>query len=352
MKTIRKEKVIIIPGSDFTEDRFLSEFKNSKYRYFLKVFSEKYSVDILSSQIDKRRNVMGIDIIPWNWSYNKEDSYLKLLPNHFFASGSLVNIVRKENPQLLIVFDAYHRGFLVSLVGNLTKTPVIVKKLVSSGGFLNNIVYILCSRFVCVSEDVVLDTFGEFRDKVSVNYSWIEYSEDNYSSESYNESFVVGYLGRFEKVKGTDRFIELVGEEFESDVSFKIAGYQDYMLDEIERLDEKGELDYLGRLSRDEVFSFLSSLDLLIIPSRSEGLCRVAIESLFVDTPVVAWDISIFRGVIKDDFLVSSIEELKKKVEELSEVEKVDLSWFDKEEYMGKNTMKEFMKICEEVMRE
>lgn len=57
---------------------------------------------------------------------------------------------------------------------------------------------------------------------------------------------------------------------------------------------------FTGTVSRTQVYKYLATSDVFVIPSLSEGFCVAAVEAMAASLPVVASDIDVFREVLGD----------------------------------------------------
>ena len=108
---------------------------------------------------------------------------------------------------------------------------------------------------------------------------------------------VLGYLGAFIERKGVDalpRFLKPGRQEL-------LLGGKGPAVDAtLQELAEKGvEYNYLGQIADPE--AFFAAIDVLILPSKSEGLPLVVIEAAARGIPAIVTDLPQYEGVL-DDF--------------------------------------------------
>lgn len=100
--------------------------------------------------------------------------------------------------------------------------------------------------------------------------------------------FIVLYVGRLIKEKGIKELLEAVNL-WDSKINLVIIGsgqMEGYVL---KRVKESVNAFFIGKVSQDDLPTYLSAADCVIVPSISEeGFGRVIIESLACHTPVVA----------------------------------------------------------------
>jgi glycosyltransferase involved in cell wall biosynthesis len=137
----------------------------------------------------------------------------------------------------------------------------------------------------------------------------------------------IGIIGRISPEKGQDHFVRaaailanqmpngeflVCGAPIFSDASY---------LDEVRKLAEGLPVKFLGW--REDVAAVLHDLDLLVIPSKAEGLPRVMIEAFSAGVPVVAYPVGGIPEVIRDGdtgFLVreTTPEALAARIQEIT----------------------------------
>lgn len=125
---------------------------------------------------------------------------------------------------------------------------------------------------------------------------------------------LIGFVGRFSVEKGILNFIESIPKilQYDNDIKFIIAG--DGPLNEKVRT-YLSENDLLGHavladwISSDDLPIYLNKLKLLVIPSTTEGLPNIILESFACATPILANPVGGIPDLVKDSetgFLMSN----------------------------------------------
>jgi len=138
-------------------------------------------------------------------------------------------------------------------------------------------------------------------------------------------SHSVGIIGRLDPVKGHKYFLEsasIVLKKF-PDIKFLIAGKEENIkykeLKELSRkLGIEKSVEFLGYVK--DVYDFMSKCTLGVIASTgSEAVCRVLLEWMSCEKPVVATDVGCISEILEEKFLVSpcNAEVLARKIIEL-----------------------------------
>lgn len=98
------------------------------------------------------------------------------------------------------------------------------------------------------------------------------------------------YVGRLKWTKGAD-ILNDVAEMLDGTVSFMAAGSGEYPMNK--------KIKLLGQLSPVKLAECMQSADILVLPSRMEGLPRVVQEAMCCRLPVVATDVGGTRELIE-----------------------------------------------------
>lgn len=115
---------------------------------------------------------------------------------------------------------------------------------------------------------------------------------------------LIGFIGRLRKEKGITEFIKaipLILEE-RNDIEFLIGGEGDmenWVKNEITKITENYgvKIEFIGWIPRKDIFKYLSSLKILVLPTvHAEGLPTIILESMVCGTPVF----STTAGAITD----------------------------------------------------
>lgn len=116
---------------------------------------------------------------------------------------------------------------------------------------------------------------------------------DRFSSEvrKKRKNIIFGFLGRLHKSKGLIPLMEAFNNYWslypKENVILKIAGDGD-LKDQIIDLSNKNiNCEYLGEIEYDEVDNFIKSTTVMIIPSISDNLVTVGIETLMHQKPLI-----------------------------------------------------------------
>jgi len=321
--------LLIVPRTP--ENAYMDFEGHGYYENFYKGIAQNFETVVLSTEVtEKKTYKLG------------EKSRLSFTPyktgNKILEAVSLVKNIFWERPDTVMTENASLTTITAFLTGKIVGSQTVMK--IEALPREEDQIWISClladkvsSVAECVDNSLPVES--------TVVHPGTDFPE-NITAQEFDEDKVhVGFLGRFHRDKGVDRFIHLV-ENFEDsdDIVFHLAGRGDFMVEKMKKLDDsRSDFNYHGKLESKRVFPFLKGLDTLVVPSRIEGCTRVVVESLYSRTSVLAWDIEPHREMIEDeDLLVNSIEEIKDKIDR--RVFETDLSWFNPENYTVENEIK------------
>jgi glycosyltransferase involved in cell wall biosynthesis len=124
--------------------------------------------------------------------------------------------------------------------------------------------------------------------------------------------FVVGLLGRFDRVKGQRQLIEAVAEAYRGrgvgNLRLLLVGFSSATdQSEVEAWIEAQDIGAITRITgrRDDVPALLSALDLGVVASLfSETIARAALEIMAADRPLVSTDVGVMPDLVSAKALV------------------------------------------------
>lgn len=165
------------------------------------------------------------------------------------------------------------------------------------GRLLQRMVAFLSRCIIIVSEEIA-GSFG--RHKIRLVHNGVEIEPLRPKSFRIGER-QVGMVGRLSPEKGVDLFLEAAAlmKERIGGVRFVVVG-EGPLRAKLEKLSESLDLSAITTFTGfvDGAREMLDSIDVLVLPSRSEGQPMVLLESLAVGCPVVATDVGGVRELL------------------------------------------------------
>ncbi len=241
----------------------------------------------------------------------------------------IIFTIKKERPDILHTHTS-KAGFLGRLAGFITHVPFVVHTPhghIFYGYFSKwkTLFYILLEKIASVFSDRIVtltplerDDYIRLKiankDKIRTIHCGINVKQYmNKSLQNFNirdefnikkTSPLIGWVGRFEPVKGCFNFLEacaMLAKDF-PDARFLMAG-DGSMREDIELYVKNGILK--GRLFlagyRGDVVSIMKGIDVFVLSSVNEGLGMVIVEAMAAGKPVVATDVGGVSEVVIDN---------------------------------------------------
>lgn len=277
---------ILLYNCDYEENKnFIKSYKNE-----IMVFKEKFY------------NIKGKSMLFGISSLNKlKDNIKRKYPNrkiifHMHSPSSVGFFSNLEN--LSIICTVHAKNENSNLISRFVE-PKIIEKLIKKKN----------CEVVCVSSEMK-KFYGnkiEDGDKIKVVENGIEI--DNFNNQNHNKSkeFVVGYVATIDELKGweylLDAFIKLV-DKYRGSLKLVLAGHGE--ASELKKLKEKirinnldNYVDYLGFID-DAGNKLIPNFDVLVLPSRSEGMPISILEAFAHGVPVIATSVGGIPEMIED----------------------------------------------------
>ena len=167
-------------------------------------------------------------------------------------------------------------------------------------------VYKLADKVIGVSQSVIdhLLKTGEIPEKKGiVIYNPVSVSRENLVRVSNPDKvkFNIVYVGRLETVKNVDSLIKAFANFNNINAHLTIVG-DGREREELEKLAKKLNLENIVKFVgfQPEPFRFLSSADLFVLPSYSEGFGIAAVEAMFLKIPVLCSNVGGIPEFIHD----------------------------------------------------
>ena len=239
---------------------------------FLRFAQFQKNSELFFREMRKRENWENFTLIHSHWLFpHGHLAYLLSkefgIPYIVHCHGSDINVIPQKYPKTLpLILDALENATFACFV-----SQKLVQKAKEMGYSGNNVVVIPNGVNTC--------TFHPF----------VRTDTQKVLPESFQKGKVVGFVGNLNKTKRADRFPCLF-EEIEKNshpVSFLLVGDGKYRKSLENRFRRKKNIFFTGSVSSEEVPFWISAMDVLILPSRSEGFGCVALEAQACGIPVV-----------------------------------------------------------------
>jgi glycosyltransferase involved in cell wall biosynthesis len=166
--------------------------------------------------------------------------------------------------------------------------------------------YFLCDRIVLYSERLI-DTWdlSKYSNKIRIaSRHFVDHTKFYDQANYNNRKNMIGFVGRLSEEKGILNFVKSISNILESDNSryIYIAGEGHLKPKIYNLLKENGKNIILSKwVPHDQLGNILNNLKLLVLPSYSEGLPNIILESMACGTPVLATSVGAIPDIIKDE---------------------------------------------------
>jgi len=185
-------------------------------------------------------------------------------------------------------------------------------------------VYTLANKIICVSESVKIHLvkIGEIPgEKGIVIYNPVSASKPFPATKS--DTFNIVYVGRLEKVKNVETLIKAFSKIQNKNIQLTIVGdgrERENLKNLVKENNSSDKVNFIG--FSNEPSRYLSSADLFVLPSYSEGFGIAAVEAMFLKIPVLATNVGGIPEFITDNengwlFNPNDETELKNKLENI-----------------------------------
>jgi len=117
-----------------------------------------------------------------------------------------------------------------------------------------------------------------------------------------DKNFKILFIGRLEIVKGIKVLQDLIIMTKNTDMSFYIVGEGSLFnnLYRVKMMYNITNLHLLGYIPNSKIYSYINDADIGIIPSLSEGVCKVAWEFMLMGKPVIGSKVGGITEIIED----------------------------------------------------
>lgn len=161
----------------------------------------------------------------------------------------------------------------------------------------------LTDRVICVSDsarEFAERTQGLSRRRSVVIPNGVDATRFHPPAEPRSQPVLLGTHGRIKPIKGTDLLLEAIERLEDRGPQLRLAGPVNdrYGTELRERHTRTDRIEFVGE--PDDIPGFLRSLDLYVLPSRSEGMSMALLEAMATGLPIVATDVGSNRAVLAD----------------------------------------------------
>jgi glycosyltransferase involved in cell wall biosynthesis len=255
--------------------------------------------------------------------YSTKKDLLNKILNHIilqlFTSAKIMQ--HKKNVSAWIFFLDTHVLLLPVIIAKIIKKKIIfmpaasIKKgaeakksvllhLLSYSEMLTNR---FADRIVLYSNDLITNWDMDLHVKkiVVASEHFLNFDKFLFITKIQDRGNMIGYIGRFSEEKGVQHFAQslpaILGDRQNLRVLIGGEGQlKESIVSFLQQEDIAIRVDLPGWISHDELPMYLNQLQLLVIPSYTEGLPNIMLEAMACGTPVLATPVGAIPDVIVD----------------------------------------------------
>jgi len=171
-------------------------------------------------------------------------------------------------------------------------------------------------------------------DKISVIYNGIDLKNQK-SSSKFSNKFSVGYLGRFETQKGLSSLIS--ASRLLPKINFYFGGYGPWEAFLNDHSIDQKNVFVVGKIK--DSFSFLSKIDILIVPSIREPFGNVIVEAGLCNKAVIASNVDGIPEIINSKevgYLITPTEDINYNLRPLESLNYPEQVYYPDSNKLGK----------------
>lgn len=271
-----------------------------------------------SSIFSAKINIINVTHKQGNNTLTKSINYAK---TQFILAFELLKIIRKVDVVIFFIGGAllpsmcvakiFRRKTIIITTGSAKESAKRIYKDVKIFSYILAILefinYSLVDRIIVYSPSLV-DYLGikHYINKIAIAHEhFLDFDKFKMLHSITERGNLIGYIGRFSEEKGILNFVKAIPYILRErkDVNFLIGG-DGQLRGEIEKYSNQHSLgkkiNFTGWISHDKLPQYLNELKLIVLPSYTEGLPNIMLESMACGTPVLTTSVGAIPDFIKD----------------------------------------------------
>ena len=165
----------------------------------------------------------------------------------------------------------------------------------------------LTNRIIIYSPNLIKEwNLEKYKDKICIAHEhFLDFNKFKMKKKFGERDNLVGYIGRLSEEKGVLNFVKAIPEisKEKGDLEFLIGG-DGQLCNKIKKhLDENNltdKVNIVGWIPHDKLPDYLNELNLVVLPSYTEGLPNLMLEAMACGTPVLATPVGAIPDIIID----------------------------------------------------
>lgn len=164
------------------------------------------------------------------------------------------------------------------------------------------------SDHIILYSPILIDKWNltRYANKISIAHKHhIDFNEFCEVTKYEDRELFIGYIGCLSEIKGVFNFVKSLPKTVSKYRSIQIIiGGSGPLKDEIEHYvihnDLSDFVEFVGWIPHKELASYLNKLKLIVLPSYTEGLPNIVLESMACGTPVLATPVGAIPDILTD----------------------------------------------------
>ncbi|WZL71507.1 glycosyltransferase family 4 protein [Clostridiaceae bacterium 35-E11] len=282
----------------------------------LKAVMDKQNIAVDVIKLGKKADVFGGKILKYSF-LEKMIVFIQL----FIYNLKLILYLKKNRIDIVYVNNLRTCMYVFFAAKLLRKKIVIYIREEIKDTFLTKVVLFFADEIITIANGVLKNISKKitekYKNKITNIYTGFEFEKfyiapKDESKRRLNldwEKIVVGFVGSINKRKGVDILVEalLNISKVTKNIVFVIAGdvIEGHALywKELQEKMAKNQVEYKHIKYQTDVSLVYNAIDILVLPSRSEGLSRTVIEGMSHRLPVIATDAGGTQEIIENKSL-------------------------------------------------
>jgi len=267
-----------------------------------------------SFENDKRVELYGLQ-------YSSGKSTLTRILKYIYLQLWLSYVILINYKNLDLCIFIFANGLILPMItAKILKKRIIeictgstIQVLEASNDKLVNIFSILSKLSYTISDSIVMYSSSMIKEynlerlsnkMVINNHHFIDISKFNITKPFEERNKLIGFVGRIDAEKGCMNFVKslkYVNPEY--NVKYIIIGdgpLKEGIINYIKNNEIENQVKMLGWIENDKIPAYLNELQLLVLPSYTEGLPSILLEAMACGTPILSTQVGAVRDLIID----------------------------------------------------